>query len=59
MEPFQKPEIAALFDAYPEALKDRLLALRQLIFDTASAIEAVGPLEETLKWGQPSYTTLR
>ena len=34
-----------------------MLALRRLIFDTAKATEGVGPLEETLKWGQPSYLT--
>jgi hypothetical protein len=34
-----------------------LLALRRLIFDTADTTEGVGALEETLKWGQPSYLT--
>jgi hypothetical protein len=34
-----------------------LLALRRLIFDTAKATKGVGALEETLKWGQPSYLT--
>ena len=33
------------------------MALRQLIFDTASMTDGVGDLEETLKWGQPSYLT--
>ena len=33
------------------------MTLRQLIFDTAAEIEGVGKLEETLKWGQPSYLT--
>jgi hypothetical protein len=31
--------------------------LRQLIFETAAATEGVGELEETLKWGEPSYLT--
>jgi len=57
VEPFQNSEVAAQFDAYPELLRQRLLDLRQLIFDTASAIEDVGQLQETLKWGQPSYLT--
>ena len=47
----------ALFDAYPAAVKARLLALRRLIFETAKATKGVGALEETLKWGQPSYLT--
>lgn len=32
--------------------------LRQLIFDTASVTQGVGELEETLKWGEPSYVTM-
>ena len=31
--------------------------LRQLILETASVTEGVGELEETLKWGEPSYLT--
>ncbi|WP_076864444.1 DUF1801 domain-containing protein [Bradyrhizobium mercantei] len=46
-----------LFDAYPAPVKARLLALRRLIFETAKATKGVGALEETLKWGQPSYLT--
>ena len=41
----------------PLRSKPRLLALRRLIFDTADTTEGVGALEETLKWGQPSYLT--
>jgi Domain of unknown function (DU1801) len=49
--------VAAVFDAYPPAVKKRLLRLRDLIFETAAATEGVGALEETLKWGRPSYLT--
>ena len=31
--------------------------LRQLIYDTAALIEGIGKIEETLKWGEPSYLT--
>ena len=31
--------------------------LRRLIMETASETEGVGPLEETLRWGQASYLT--
>jgi Domain of unknown function (DU1801) len=51
------PAIEAIFEAYPQPVKSRLLALRRLIFDTADTTEGVGALEETLKWGQPSYLT--
>ncbi len=46
-----------MFRAYPKPLKARLLALRRLIFDTAKTTTGVGALQETLKWGQPSYLT--
>jgi hypothetical protein len=51
------PAVEALFDAYPAPLKAKLKALRRLIFETARTTEGVGALQETLKWGQPSYLT--
>ncbi|MEZ4515641.1 MAG: DUF1801 domain-containing protein [Chloroflexota bacterium] len=58
------PEVRAVFDQYPEPTRERLLSLRELVYTTAAETEGVGPLEETLKWGQISYlnpagTTLR
>jgi hypothetical protein len=54
---FPDPAVDAVFSAYPKPLKTKLLALRRLIFDTARTTEGVGTLQETLKWGQPSYLT--
>jgi hypothetical protein len=54
---FSDPAVDAVFDSYPRPIKTKLLALRRLIFDTAKATKGVGRLEETLKWGQPSYLT--
>jgi hypothetical protein len=51
------PAVDAVFAAYPRPLKSKLLALRRLILDTAAATKGVGEVEETLKWGQPSYLT--
>jgi uncharacterized protein DUF1801 len=51
------PGIDAVFDACPKPVKEKLLALRRLILDTARATKGVGKLEEALKWGQPSYLT--
>ena len=51
------PAVEVVFDAYPRPVKSKLLALRRLILDTAKATKGVGTLEETLKWGQPSYLT--
>lgn len=52
------PAVEAVFQTYPKAVRDRLIALRRLIFATARATKGVGALEETLKWGQPSYLTM-
>src|SRR5258708_1748401 len=49
--------VEAVFDGYPGPVRAKLLALRRLIFDTAKTTDGVGALEETLKWGQPSYLT--
>jgi hypothetical protein len=54
---FAESAVEAVFGAYPSPVRSKLLALRRLILDTADATEGVGTLEETLKWGQPSYLT--
>ena len=51
------PAVDTVFNAYPKPVKARLLALRRLIIDTAKTTKGVGALQETLKWGQPSYLT--
>ena len=51
--------VEAVFDSYPQIMKTKLLFLRRLILDTASSIEGIGEIEETLKWGEPSYLTLK
>jgi hypothetical protein len=54
---FSEPAVEAVFRAYPAPIRARLLALRRLILDTAKTTGGVGAVEETLKWGQPSYLT--
>lgn len=46
-------------DACPRSARMHLDTLRALIFETASDTQGVGAIEETLKWGQPSYLTRR
>ncbi len=57
MEPFTDASVAAKFTAYPQPVRQSLLALRELIFATAQAKPAIGAITETLKWDQPSYLT--
>lgn len=57
MQSIDTPEVAAVFESYPPKFRRKLLALRKLILDTAESTEGVGPIEETLKWGEPAYVT--
>ncbi|TDO95347.1 DUF1801 domain-containing protein [Marinomonas balearica] len=49
-----EPRIAKIFDAYPEKATFVLMQCRQAVFDIAQEYE-LGAVEETLKWGEPSY----
>ena len=49
--------VAKVFASYPANVRRKLLAIRELIFSSASSIESVGKIEETLKWGEPAYLT--
>jgi hypothetical protein len=50
-------EVQTVLSSYPEPVQRQLLALRDLIFDVAAEDDTIGPLKETLKWGQISYLT--
>lgn len=49
------PDVLTVFDNYPAEVKGKLLNLRRLIIETATEEESIDRLEETLKWGEPSY----
>ena len=51
------PKAEAVFEKYPGEIKLKLLKLRKLIIDSAIEIDGIQQLEETLKWGEPSYLT--
>jgi hypothetical protein len=57
MRRFSDSGVASAFKAYPPGIRAKLMALRELVFDTAQRTAGVGRLSETLKWGQPSYLT--
>ncbi|MCR9135261.1 MAG: DUF1801 domain-containing protein [Alphaproteobacteria bacterium] len=52
-------DVKAVFDAMSEDVRPVLLEMRDLVFDTAMKTDETGELVETLKWGQPSYLTVR
>jgi hypothetical protein len=57
MTPPLPANVKAAYDSYPANARDALLNVRALIFKTAAQNPAVGPLTETLKWGEPAYLT--
>ena len=57
MAKIENPEVARVFDSYPEPMRKKMLRLRKIVLDTASETEGADALEETLKWGEPSYLT--
>ncbi len=55
MDNIENPQVEKVFNNYPQFIRQKLMFLRQLVLDTASETEGVTKLEETLKWGEPSY----
>ena len=51
------PRVDEVFANYPDLVRDKMQFLRELVIETAQEIEGVDILEETLKWGEPSYLT--
>jgi len=54
---FNSVVVAKTFESYPSHMRNKLLALRELIYQIAAETEGVGTIEETLKWGEPAYLT--
>ncbi len=53
------PELESVFNKYPILVRSKLFHLRKLILSTANEIEEIEELEETLKWGEPSFLVRR
>ncbi|WP_282039132.1 DUF1801 domain-containing protein [Saccharicrinis aurantiacus] len=51
------PEVEAVYANYPDFVKGKMRYLRQLVIETAEETAEVLVLEETLKWGEPSFVT--
>lgn len=51
------PKVDEIFANYPDFVRGKMLFLRELVIETAEETEGVDKLEETLKWGEPSYVT--
>ena len=57
MTRFFNKHVQAAFAAFPPDARARLLELRGLVFEVADSLPGIGPIEESLRWGQPAYLT--
>jgi hypothetical protein len=47
--------VKARFDEYPKHVRIRIEELRNIVLTIASELK-LGEVEESLKWGEPSYS---
>lgn len=57
LELITSPKVDVVFANYPEFVREKMQLLRELVIETAEESEGVYKLEETLKWGEPSFVT--
>lgn len=55
IDDIKQTDVKHTFQLYPVAIQKKLLLIRQLILEVAEENDEVDKLEETLKWGEPSY----
>ena len=51
------PDFDAKLANYPDTVRDKMQFLRDLVIETAEEISEISEIEETLKWGEPSFLT--
>ena len=51
------PDVLITFENYPQHIRPKLEFLRKLIIEEANSLDTITDLEETLKWGEPSFLT--
>ncbi len=49
------PKVELKFETYPKEIRSKLNYLRDLVIEVATQNETILEIEETLKWGEPSY----
>ena len=55
-KPFASPAARDAYAAFPQPARETLMALRAMIYEISETLP-VGRIEESTKWGQPSYAT--
>jgi len=49
------PRVNVKYTSYPDHIKEKIFELRSLIIKSAEELGHISQLEETLKWGEPSF----
>ncbi len=49
------PRVEEKFTDYSDKVRKKITTLRKLIVESATEVEELTEIEETLKWGEPSY----
>lgn len=57
MRVISDPRVNDVFEAYPDLVRPKMEFLRTLVLETASEIVDLDSIEETSKWGEPSYVS--
>ncbi|MBO6792556.1 MAG: hypothetical protein JJ895_01505 [Balneolaceae bacterium] len=55
MKIVEKSDIKPIIERYPDNVKTRFIEFKELLLNTASALEDVTKIDEDIKWGEPSY----
>lgn len=53
----KNPKVDEIFALYPDSVRDKMQLMRDLVIETAEETVGIDVLEETLRWGEPSYIT--
>lgn len=54
---FTDPRVQAVYEARPADVRERMLALRALVYEVAADLEL--DVQEALRWGEPAYLSRR
>ncbi len=57
MKFIENTKVKDKFESYPSFIRNKMYSLRKLVLQTARELDDLEELEETLKWGEPSYLT--
>ena len=50
-----QPDVIEKYNAFPVDVKEKIFRLRDWLIDVSESLEDVTRIEESLKWGEPSY----